>query len=92
MTNQEHSAMWAEWVRRNREARNWSKRTLAAKVGVDPSYVTLWENDGYVPMRKKVQHVADAFGLPRAEAEIIAGLIPETMHIVRLLKEVRREK
>ena len=49
---------WAAWVRKHREAVGMSRGTLAAKVNVHPSYVTLFERDGYVPKYEIAQAVA----------------------------------
>lgn len=68
--------VWARWVRSNRKAKNWSRRALAATAGIDASYITLIERDGYVPSRSRVRAIGAALGNPQ-RALIYAGYIPE---------------
>lgn len=69
-------AIWSRWVRAQRKARQMTRRALAELAGMDPSYITLIERDGYVPSRSKVSAIGGVFG-DTSKALIYAGYISD---------------
>lgn len=49
-------------IKEAREAKGMSKTTLAQKVGVSPTAVGNWENNGIVPRPENIPHIAAALG------------------------------
>ncbi len=70
---------WAEYVRKHREKAGKTRRDIAKGAGIDPSYVTLIERDGYVPNRLKVEALAVALLRPVGEALLAAGYAPDKL-------------
>lgn len=66
---------WARFVRDHRKAKRLTRRRLAELSSCDPSYITLIERDGYVPLPDKVESLGKTLGQER-EAYIFAGYIP----------------
>lgn len=73
-----YSKEWAFWCKERRKQRRLTRRELAKIVKIDPSYVTLIERDGYIPLRDKVQAIGRVFGDEQA-ACLLAGLLPDKM-------------
>ena len=63
--------MFAERLRELREARNWTQRQLADKIGCRPSTVNNWEHDYPNITIANLVRVADALGV---SIEELAGL------------------
>lgn len=64
---------WAAFVRNKRKLRRLTRRRMAEYAGIDPSYVTLIERDGYVPRRDKVLAIARALNQDETETLLVAG-------------------
>lgn len=73
-----YSQRWADFVYRNRVTAGLTKRALAAKADCDPSYVTLFEANGYVPKRSLTEKIGRVFGRER-EALLATGRLPYTV-------------
>lgn len=66
------------WHRRVVDAaalKGWTKTELAERAGVARSTIDGWDSNPRPPQAKKVTAVADALGIPRAEALQLAGII-----------------
>jgi transcriptional regulator with XRE-family HTH domain len=66
------------WVRveRARVARQMSKTELAELAGVSRPTIDRMETTTRAPVARNVHRIADALGIPREEAEQLAGLVP----------------
>ncbi|MCL5037212.1 MAG: helix-turn-helix domain-containing protein [Chloroflexi bacterium] len=91
---------WAKFVKRNREKVGLSRRKLAQKASIDPSYITLIENDGYIPSRNKVVNLAEALEINNDRALLEAGYLPdkidagdmwEIINIYHRVKEINND-
>lgn len=67
---------WGAWIREQRESRGWPVVRMGLELGVDPSYISLMEVDGYVPRREKVMHIALVLDISVDETLIRAGYVP----------------
>lgn len=67
--------IWANTVRSGRKAKQLTRRELARRAGIDPSYVTLIERHGYVPRRDKVEELGRVLG-DQDQAMVMAGFVP----------------
>lgn len=65
----DNKAEFASEVTRIRESLNLRKRDLAHLSGMDPSYVTLIERDGYIPSIKMLDSMIAAFRYAGAKDE-----------------------
>lgn len=83
---------WANYIRRARNFHGLANHELAARAGIDPSYITLIERDGYVPRRDKVLVLAKALGLQTQEALLIAGYAPTDIAVNDLLAALAEVK
>lgn len=81
---------WSKWVTCHRERCGWSKRYLAKRIKMNPSYVTLWERDGRVPRRNVVISLAFAFGLDLKSSLSEAGYLFIPSHDMSIYKNLRR--
>ena len=81
MYNQE----WAAFVRTNRKKLGYNLRKLAFLAGIDSSYVTLIERDGYVPKRDKVVAIARALETDIDRTLLEAGYAPESIPISTIM-------
>lgn len=69
---------WAKQVSSRRKRIPYMTRwELAMRAGIDASYVTLIQRDGYVPSRDKVVAVAEALNWDTNEALLVAGYAPD---------------
>ena len=66
----------AESVRELREARGWSKHTLARRAGVNPSEITRLEN-GHGPSWRVLEGVANAFSITVSDLTADVPRIPD---------------
>jgi len=64
---------WADYLRSGLRTAGLQQADLARRIGVSESTVTRWVNHGTAPTVERVRAVADALGLPEAEAMVIAG-------------------
>lgn len=83
---------WAAFVRQARRRLRLRQRGLAARAGVDPSYITLIERDGCVPRREKVVEIARALGVDVDQALLIAGYAPQEVELEVLLERAEARK
>ena len=81
MNNQE----WAKYIKMQRKRQGLTLRCLADRAGVDPSYVTLIERDGYIPRRDKVLALAKALECDVDRTLLEAGYAPATITIGSIL-------
>ena len=71
-------AIWAEYVRRLRDATGISRPELARRLSVDPATVWRWETEKQKPESPDIpQAIARLFGLDVDEVLTAAGLKPE---------------
>jgi transcriptional regulator with XRE-family HTH domain len=56
-----------------RAFKNLSQQELAARVGLDPSYVSLLERDLRTPRSRTMEMVADKLGLPVSLLQLLAA-------------------
>lgn len=82
--------VWGRWLKNGRKSRHWNKRIFAAKIGKDPSYVTVMERDGYIPSFPVALSVGKAFGDIDEALTMACYINPENRHIV--LTAVRGHK
>lgn len=78
MTNIVRCPIWRAWILDRRKHFELTKRELAEMVGINASYVTLFERDGYVPSRAIVQAIGELFGCPDV-ALANAGYVPDSI-------------
>lgn len=72
-------AIWAEYVRRLRDATGLSRPELARRLSVDPATVWRWETEKQKPESPDIpQAIARLFGLDVDEVLAAAGLKPES--------------
>lgn len=72
-------AVWAEYVRRLRDATGISRPELARRLSVDPATVWRWETQKQKPESPDIpQAIARLFGLDVDEVLAAAGLKPES--------------
>jgi transcriptional regulator with XRE-family HTH domain len=83
---------WANYVKDKRKARGLTRRKLAELAGIDPSYVTLIERDGYVPRKDKVLEVARALEAEVDHTLLVAGYAPEKIPVKDLLERLETFK
>ena len=83
---------WANYVKDKRKARGLTRRKLAELAGIDPSYVTLIERDGYVPRKDKVLEVARALEADVDHTLLVAGYAPEKIPVKDLLERLETFK
>ena len=83
---------WANYVKDKRKARGLTRRKLAELAGIDPSYVTLIERDGYVPRKDKVLEVALALEAEVDHTLLVAGYAPEKIPVKDLLERLETFK
>jgi len=83
---------WANYVKDKRKARGLTRRKLAELAGIDPSYVTLIERDGYVPRKDKVLEVARALEADLDHTLLVAGYAPEKIPVKDLLERLETFK
>jgi transcriptional regulator with XRE-family HTH domain len=83
---------WANYVKDKRKARGLTRRKLAELAGIDPSYVTLIERDGYVPRKDKVLEVARALEVDVDHTLLVAGYAPEKIPVKDLLERLETFK
>lgn len=76
MPSADRNMAWAKHVRENRKARQMTRRALAFKADIDPSYLTLIERDGYVPRKNHIKRIGLIFGDVGA-ALLVCGHVPE---------------
>ncbi|MDO5296337.1 MAG: helix-turn-helix transcriptional regulator [bacterium] len=76
---------WAAFVRTNRKRLGFNLRKLAFLAGIDASYVTLIERDGYVPKRDKVVAIARALETDIDRTLLEAGYAPESIPISTIM-------
>lgn len=62
-------------VEDERNKRGWTTVELQERSGVDRSTVSRWKTAKQSPLPEKVNALADAFGLPREDLLVVAGLI-----------------
>lgn len=84
-----HNLEWAAFVRASRKKLGYNLRKLAFLSGIDSSYVTLIERDGYVPRRDKVIAIARALEVDTDRALLEAGYAPEGIPISTILGKSR---
>jgi len=83
---------WGAYVKRNRQTRQLTRWKLAQQAEIDPSYVTLIENSGYVPRRDKVIGIARALRIDLDLTLLNAGYAPETIPLKDLLERLEQYK
>jgi len=66
---------WVSFVSSQLEANGWTRNRLAKEIGLHPSIVTRWINDGMEPGIKSIRLVAEAFGVPVTRALLAAGAV-----------------
>lgn len=76
---------WAKFVKMTRKSQGFTLRKLADLAGIDASYVTLIERDGYIPRRDKVLAIAKALNADIDRALLEAGYAPEGIAINSIL-------
>lgn len=81
---------WGEWVRARRKEKKLTRRHLAHEAGIDPSYMTLIERDGYTPARTVTECIGTVLGNPD-EALIVAGYVPATVNKRKLLLQMAED-
>lgn len=79
---------WANHVKERRKALGLTRRRLAELAGIDPSYVTLIERDGYVPRKDKVHDIARAIEADVDHTLLVAGYAPERIPVEDLLERL----
>lgn len=67
---------WASYVQEKRREKRIPRYELATRAGIDPSYITLIERDGYIPRKDKVIGLAHALGVSKDECLLYAGFAP----------------
>jgi transcriptional regulator with XRE-family HTH domain len=80
---------WANYVLDRRKARQLTRRVLAERCEMDPSYITLIERDGYVPKRDRVIKIAEVLECDCDHTLLVAGYAPEKMPIRDLLERIQ---
>jgi transcriptional regulator with XRE-family HTH domain len=83
---------WANYVKDKRKARGLTRRKLAELAGIDPSYVTLIERDGYVPRKDKVLEIARSLEAEVDHTLLVAGYAPEKIPVKDLLDRLETFK
>lgn len=68
---------WGHWVKCMRRRLDWPKYRLAVAVGINPSYLTLIERDGYVPTLRYIHAIAEALEGDVDQALLMAGYAPQ---------------
>lgn len=53
---------WRQFIAENLRVKQMTKRALCRRAAIDPSYVTLFCRDGYIPKRDVVERVGLALG------------------------------
>jgi len=70
-----HSKQWADYCREIRKKAKLNRTKAAARIGIDSSYITLFERDGLIPRHEIVAKIGEALDNPR-RAELMAGYVP----------------
>lgn len=83
---------WSQFVQSERKAKGLTRRRLAEMAGIDPSYVTLIERDGYVPRKEKVRSLAQALGVSLDQALLSAGYAPSGVPVESMLETMGEVK
>ena len=85
---------WSEWIgkalARAREVDKLDQKAVAAKAGIDASYLTHMKN-GLVPRRDMVEALGEALGR-RDEALLYAGYLPHKGCLRAVLAAARKKK
>ncbi|MBQ7568409.1 helix-turn-helix transcriptional regulator [bacterium] len=82
-----HNPAWGSYVRMGRKKQGMTLRQVAAIAGIDASYITLIERDGYIPKRDKVIALAKSLDLDVDRALLEAGYAPEGIAISTILSK-----
>jgi transcriptional regulator with XRE-family HTH domain len=77
-------------VKAHRRALGWSQRSLAQRVGIGTSYVTLIESGRRKPSLSVVARLADALGLDRQE--VLLRIHPEARTLLSRTPSEKRSK
>lgn len=83
---------WAEFVKENRIQSKMTKRQLALKADVDPSYITLIERDGFVPKPRIVLNLAVVMYLDMDLTLMKAGYAPLTWSADQIFQKMSASK
>jgi len=83
------SKAWAEFVRQHRKLRRLTRRQLAFNSQIHPSYVTLFERDGYVPTVQVVHRLAKALNVSLDDCCLAAGYA--TASVARVYRQRSRD-
>ena len=84
---------WGAYVTSHRKQLHLTRRELAYRACIDPSYLTLIERDGSVPASDIVERVAKALSVDVDMTLLIAGYAPSTRAgIVAALKAVAKQR
>lgn len=70
---------WGGWVKRRIREMGWSQRKVALAAGMDPSYMTLICQRGFVPSRVIVERLGRALGVDPDQALVRAGYAPKRL-------------
>lgn len=81
----ERRQLWADYVREKRLEKGIRKNALGKASGINASYFTLIEGDGYVPSRKFVVRIAEALEVDVKEALLYAGYSPLEDHQIPVI-------
>lgn len=82
-----HSVLWSGYLEKIMYEGNYSRREMADKMGVDPSYLTHWSNNKALPSRKLAHEIAERLGLP--ELVLYAGHLPDALDSFKLGQVVK---
>lgn len=75
------NTLWAIYLSEQRHKKKYKRNQLAELCGVDPSYITLIERDGYVPKNEIIVSLSKALECDVDKSLIIAGYAPKTVSV-----------
>jgi len=83
---------WVDWLRAEREKREWSQSDLARKVGITRQTVNDYESRRRTnPDEKILVRISVVLGYPPEHLPRLAGLLPPAIHIDEDMEQIMHE-